>query len=148
MHREAENYSLSTRNEDQQVECIHAYLTRSYWSEGTPIRVVEGAVRNSLCFGIFFRSEQVAFARVITDSSTFAYLCDVYVLEDHRGKELAHWLLEAVDSCPELQGLRRFMLATQNAHELYRRFGFAPPRWPGSLMERFKPEIYIEEKND
>jgi N-acetylglutamate synthase-like GNAT family acetyltransferase len=97
---------------------------------------------NSLCFGLFFRQSQVGLARVITDKATFAYLADVYVLEAHRGQGLCKRLLEAIQGHPDLQGLRRFMLATRDAHGLYRQFGFEPLANPSRMMEIVKPNVY------
>src|SRR5262245_12141742 len=101
-------YTVSTDPVRLGVAAVHAFLSRSYWSPGVPTEVVARAVRGSLCFGLYHRERQVGFARVITDGATFAYLCDVYVLEEHRGRGLGSWLIEAVVSHPALQGLRRF----------------------------------------
>jgi len=115
---------------------IHAFLTQSYWSPGVPLDVVRRAMKGSLCFGVLLDGAQVAFARVITDRATFAYLADVYVLEQHRGKGLSRALLDAVFAHPELQGLRRFMLATRDAHGLYAKYGFGPLQAHGRIMMR------------
>ena len=101
-----------------------------------PPEVVERSVENSLCFGIYRGGEQIGFARVATDRATFAYLADVFVVEEHRRRGLGGWLTEIVTSHPELQGLRRWMLATVDAHELYRRYGFSELGKPGVFMER------------
>jgi len=135
-------FTLSCLASDQQVERIHAYLSRSYWAAGIPIDIVRRSVAHSLCFGIFHDGEQIALARVVTDRATFAYLCDVYVLEEFRGRGLARWLMESVLGHPDLQGLRRFMLATQDAHGLYAKFGFTPPSKPEALMEIRRTEVY------
>ena len=140
------DYSLSCAAEDQQPECIHAYLTRSYWATGISLDLVKRSIAGSLCFGVFFRGEQVAFARVVTDRATFAYLADVYVLEEHRGKKLATWMMQTIVSHPELQRLRRFMLATRDAHGFYAKYGFAQPAKPESLMEIVKPGLYLNSK--
>jgi GNAT superfamily N-acetyltransferase len=103
---------------------------------------VERAVRQSLSFGLFDGAAQVGLARVVTDYATFAYLCDVYVLEGHRGRGLGKWLIECVMAHSQLQGLRRFNLATRDAHELYAQFGFQPLAKPEAFMERHKPDIY------
>ncbi|MFO1475540.1 MAG: GNAT family N-acetyltransferase [Verrucomicrobiota bacterium] len=103
-------------------------------------RCIEGA----LCFGVFHRGEQVAFARVITDRATFAYLADVYVLEEHRGRKLSRWLMESIMGHPELQGLRRFMLATRDAQGLYAKYGFVPAAKPEELMEIVRRGIYLD----
>jgi GNAT superfamily N-acetyltransferase len=104
--------------------------------------VVERAVANSLCFGLLLGAEQVGLARVVTDRATFAYLSDVYVLEEHRGKGLAGRLMEAVVAHPDLQGLRRMLLATRDAHGLYAKYGFKPLPAPERLMLRDDPDVY------
>jgi len=125
------------------VVAIHRYLTRAYWSEGIPQHIVEKALANSLCFGLFQATQQIGLARVVTDRATYAYLCDVYVLEEFRGKGLGVWLMECVTSHPDLQGLRRFSLATRDAHGLYEKFGFAALKKPQSLMEIVHHDIYL-----
>jgi len=129
------------------VTAIHAYLSRSYWSANIPLEIVAKAIANSLCFGVFDDSRQVGFARVVTDKATFAYLCDVYVLEQHRSRGLSKRLMEAVCAHPELQGLRRFSLDTWDAHGLYEKFGFKAPMRPDAHMEIVRPGIYMEGKN-
>lgn len=141
-------YTLSCSNADQQIERIHAYLSRSYWATGIPTELVRRSIENSLCFGIFNNGEQVAFARVVTDRATFAYLCDVFVLEEHRGRGIGKWLIRAVMEHPDLQGLRRFMLATRDAHTLYTQFGFVQTARPESLMEIVKPGLYLEPERE
>lgn len=124
------------------MEVIHGFLSRSYWARGIPKALVERAVRNSLCFGLYEAQRQVGFARVVTDQATFAYLADVFVVESHRGRGLAKVLIAAVVADPRLQGLRRWMLATRDAHSLYARFGFAPLEVPGRFMELHAPDVY------
>ncbi len=127
------------------TEAIHEYLGKhSYWAAGIPRETLERALDNSLCFGMFAEGKQIGFARVVTDRATYAYLADVYVLEAWRGQGLATKLMEAVYRHPELQGLRRFGLATRDAHGLYRKFGFAELRDPSKHMEIFRPGIYQE----
>jgi GNAT superfamily N-acetyltransferase len=138
------DYTISDAPGDQQVDRIHAYLSRSYWAKDIPISSVARSMANSLCVGVFFRGEQVGFARVVTDRTTFAYLCDVYVLDEHRGKGLASWMLKVIADHPELRGLRRFMLATRDAHELYLKHGFTPVKKPESLMEMRAPVVIQE----
>jgi GNAT superfamily N-acetyltransferase len=128
-------YDISTDPSRLQLDAIHAYLTRSYWSPGIPKDVVARGIANSMCFGIYFGDAQVGFARVITDKATFAYLADVYVLEAHRGQGLSKRLVEHILAHAELQGLRRFMLATADAHGLYAQFGFKPMLKPDNMME-------------
>lgn len=135
-------YTISTDVARLDIDAIHAYLTRSYWAEGIPRDLVARSIEGSLCFGLYGGSGQIGFARVITDRATFAYLCDVYVLEEHRGAGLGKWLMEAVVSHPALQGLRRFVLATRDAHGLYAKFGFKPLADPGRYMEIRRPRMY------
>jgi GNAT superfamily N-acetyltransferase len=144
MHHERERdaYLVSTDPERLDVDAVHAYLTRSYWSEGIPKSIVERAIRGSLCFGLYKGQAQVGFARVITDRATFAYLCDVYVLEAERGQGLAKWLMETLIEHPDLSQLRRFVLATRDAHGLYARYGFTPIARPHIFMEIARPGLY------
>jgi GNAT superfamily N-acetyltransferase len=135
-------YDISTDPSRLQLDAIHAYLARSYWSPGIPKAVVARAIANSMCFGIYLGNEQAGFARVITDKSTFAYLADVYVLEAHRGQGLSKRLVEQIQAHPDLQGLRRFMLATADAHGLYAQYAFKPLAKPQSMMEIRDPDPY------
>lgn len=135
-------YIITTDRQTLDLGAIHDFLTRSYWSPGVPIEVVERAVANSLCFGLFHRRDQVGFARVVTDKATFAYLADVYVLDAHRGQGLSKWLLEVILGHEDLQGLRRFMLATRDAHGLYAQFGFKELENPSRLMEILDADVY------
>lgn len=135
-------YTITSDHRRLDLPAIHAFLSRSYWSPGIPLSVVEKAVANSVAFGAFLGEQQVAFARVVTDKATFAYLADVYVIEAHRGRGLARRLLQAIDTHDDLQGLRRFMLATRDAHDLYAEFGFKPLANPSRMMERWNPDVY------
>ena len=121
---------------------IHGYLTKSYWSSGVPRAIVERAIEGSLCFGVFLQGKQVGFARVVTDKATFAYLADVFILEPHRGKGLSKRLMQFIFAHPDLQELRRFMLATKDAHGLYEQFGFAELSNPAHFMELHRPHVY------
>jgi GNAT superfamily N-acetyltransferase len=122
---------------------IHRYLANeSYWAAGVPQSVVERALDHSLCFGIYRGRSQLAFARAVTDRATFAYLADVFVVAEHRGRGLGKWLVEAIGRHPELQGLRRWLLATRNAHALYAQYGFKPLANPARFMERHDLEVY------
>ena len=136
------DYRISTDQQEMDIDAIHAYLTRSYWAEGIPRDLVEKSVRGSLCFGLFHGPEQVGFARAITDRATYAYLGDVYVLEEHQGRGLGKWLMASVMAHPDLQGLRRIQLMTRDAHGLYRRFGFVTATRPESQMEITRPGLY------
>lgn len=135
-------YEISTDPARLDLDAIHAFLTQSYWSPGIPRATVARAIANSLCFGVFHQGQQVGFARMITDKTTFAYLCDVYVLEAHRGHGVSKQLMNHVMKHPDLQGLRRMMLATRDAHGLYAQFGFTPLAAPDRMMEVHKPNVY------
>lgn len=136
-------YLISDDPRRLDVAAIHAYLTRSYWAEGIPLQTVARAVENSLCLGIYATTgEQVGLVRVITDYTTFAYLCDVYVLEPHRGRGLAKAAVGQLGTHPRLQGLRRWQLVTQDAHGLYAQFGFAVVKEPERHMEKRVPPAY------
>lgn len=125
------------------VDAIHAFLTRSYWAEGIPREVVARAVANSLCLGIYAPAgAQIGLVRIITDYATFAYLCDVYVLEAHRGHGLSKAAMDLLLTHPKLQGLRRLQLITNDAHGLYARYGFKVVEHPGRHMERRAPNPY------
>jgi GNAT superfamily N-acetyltransferase len=131
-----DGYRISTDPSELDLGVVHAYLEGSYWAAGVPRDVVERSIENSLCFGLYKDEEQVGFARVVTDYATFAYLADVFVLQEHRRRGIGKWLLEVILAHPDLQGLRRWMLATRDAHELYRKYGFDELQSPGIFMER------------
>jgi GNAT superfamily N-acetyltransferase len=136
-------YTLSTDPARVQVEVVHAFLRESYWAKDIPREIVERSIAGSLVFGIYHdESGQIAFARVISDRATFAYLADVFVLPDHRGAGLSSWMMEAIGAHPELQGLRRWMLVTRDAHGLYRRFGYDQLSAPERVMEKTDPQLY------
>jgi GNAT superfamily N-acetyltransferase len=139
-----EGYEISSDPARLDIDAIHAYLVRSYWSPGIPRDIVERAAKNSLCFGVYERNSgrQVGFTRVVTDYATFAYLCDVYVLEAHRGRGLSKAMMREASAHPALTGARRVMLATRDAHGLYRQFGFTDVIRNTSLMEIVRPDIY------
>lgn len=137
-----DDYLISTDPARLDPAAAHAFLTTAYWSRGISLEIVKKALENSLCFGLYHQDRQVGLARVVTDHATYAYLCDVYVLEAHRGKGLGLWMVECIMSHPELQNLRRFTLATKDAHGIYANFGFAPLAAPERMMERFDPEVY------
>ncbi len=140
----ADAYEVSDEPNRMQLDAIHAYLTRSYWSAGIDRERVARAMAHSMNFGLFHLAQgtetQIGFARVVTDRSSFAYLCDVYVHESHRGKGLAKRLLDHILKHPELQTLRRFLLATRDGHGLYAQIGFTPLAMPERMMELLKPE--------
>ena len=125
------------------LDLVHGFLTESYWSPGIPKEVVQKAIENSICFGAFDGQEnQIGFARAVTDKATFAYLADVFVLEAHRGKGVSKLLLDAYTKHPDLQGIRRHMLATSDAHKLYEKYGFTPIDQPEIFMQKHNPDVY------
>ena len=144
MHSEwkKDRFLVSTDPTKLDVDAVHAFLSHAYWCEGIPWEIVARALQNSLCFGLYDDGKQIGLARVVTDRATFAYLCDVYVLESHRGSGLGKWLISCVMAHPQLQGLRRFNLVTRDAHELYTPFGFKTLAAPERHMEMVKPDIY------
>jgi GNAT superfamily N-acetyltransferase len=138
-----DEFRITTDKTELDIDLIHGFLSeQTYWARGIPREVVERSIANSLCFGGFLGARQVAFARVISDYATFANLVDVFVLPELRGRGYSKALMETVLAHPQLQGLRRFMLATSDAHGLYAQFGFTAPANPQSLMERYVPDIY------
>jgi GNAT superfamily N-acetyltransferase len=131
-----EEFTVSTDPSRLDLHWIHNYLTsEAYWARGIAFPVFRKSVENALCFGVYHQSKQVGFGRVISDYATFAYLADVFVTENYRQKGLGKWLVECVRNYPELQGLRRWMLVTSDAHGLYQRYGFAPLEHPEKMME-------------
>ncbi len=137
------NALVSTDSGRLDINLIHEFLSkRSYWAEGVPREVVERAIENSLCFGLFEDGRQVGFARAITDYATFAYLADVFVVEACRGRGLSKFLMECIVKHPKLQNLRRWMLATKDAHSLYAKFGFMALDAPERFMCRANPDVY------
>ncbi len=138
-HRDG--FTVSTDPARLDLDLIHGYLTRSYWAAGIPREIVERSVRQSLNFGVYEGTRQVGFARVVTDLATFAYLADVFVLEDYRGRGLSKWLMQTLLAHPDLQDVRRWHLVTRDAQGLYARFGFAEPPL-GRHMERVRPKPY------
>lgn len=134
---------ISTDQAMLDVTGIHRFLTEeSYWARERTIEQTKTAIANSICFGLYRGDEQIGFARVVSDRSTFAYIGDVYVLAAFRGQGLSKWLMQAMVDHPELQGLRRWVLATKDAHGLYEQFEFAPLRYPERWMERTAPNAY------
>ncbi len=121
---------------------INQFLTSSYWAKGIPAETVAKSLEHSLCFALLDGDRQVGFARVISDYATIAYLGDVFVLPEYQGIGLGKWLMECAVAHPQLQGLRRWILATQDAHGLYQKFGFTPLKSPDVFMERHDPDVY------
>ncbi|MEO8289167.1 MAG: GNAT family N-acetyltransferase [Chloroflexota bacterium] len=139
-----DGYVISTDPARLDLDVVHGYLAQSYWAENIPRAIVEKSVEHSLCFGVYEEASgvQVGLARVVSDYATFAYLADVFILEDYRGRGLSKWLMECILSHPELQLPRSFLLATRDAHGLYSRFGFAPLDAPEKYMLRRNERVY------
>ncbi|HEX9989821.1 MAG TPA: GNAT family N-acetyltransferase [Chloroflexia bacterium] len=135
-------FSISTDRSRIDLDLVHSFLSNSYWAQNIPREVVRRSVENSLCFGVYEGVAQVGFARVITDRATFAYLADVFILESHRGRGLSKWLVECILAHPDLQGLRRWLLATRDAHGLYSKSGFVPLKGAEKWMEMHNPDAY------
>ena len=137
------SYTITTDRSQLDLPLIHRYLSEdSYWSKGIPFEIVRKSIENSLCFGVFQDENQVGFARVITDFASFAYLADVFILPEYRGHGLSKMLMKTIHEHPELQGLRRWMLATADAHGLYSQFDWKPLAAPERFMERHNPDVY------
>jgi GNAT superfamily N-acetyltransferase len=136
-------YTISTDPDRLDLNAIHDYIVQSYWAKGRPREVMARALRQSLNFGLYHGAAQVGLARIVTDYATYVYLCDVYVLEEHRGQGLGKWLVETVVAYPPLQGARRWMLATRDAHGLYAQYGFAPLAKAESHMELVRPAPWV-----
>ena len=133
---DAGTVTIDTDKRRLDFNVIHGFLSTSYWSPNIARETVRRAIENSLCFGVYLGNQQVGFARVITDGATFAYLADVFVLEDYRGRGLSKRLMDAIVNHPHLQGLRRWMLSTRDAHRLYAQYGFTSLATPEKVMER------------
>src|SRR5579863_1270350 len=141
-HRRGE-FLISTDRGRLDLDMIHGFLTNCYWAKGIPREVVARSIEHSLCFGVYDGSgAQVGFARVVSDFATVAYLGDVFVLESHRGRGLSKWLMECIMRHPALQNLRRWILLTRDAHELYRKLGFTALKSPDRYMELHRPDVY------
>lgn len=136
------DYLISTDPSRLDVALVHNFISNtSYWGQGRTLQVVQRSLDNSLNFGLYNNSNQVGFARVVTDYATFAWIADVFVLPEHRGRGLSKWLMEVMLAHPSLQGFRRWVLATKDAHSLYERFGFIPLHRPERWMERPDPNM-------
>ncbi len=144
MEFKKDNYVISTDPVRLDIKTIHNYLTRSYWSKGIPFEIVKKTIENSFCFGVYDETSQIGFARVISDFVTFGYLADVFILEEHQGKGLGIWLIECILNHPDLQGFRKWLLVTKDAHRLYEKFGFRNLAMPETYMEIAKPGIYSQ----
>jgi GNAT superfamily N-acetyltransferase len=137
-----DEYVISTDPARLDLAWTHDYLTNdAYWAQGISYRVFEKSTENALCFGVYHQERQIGFARVISDYATFAYLADVFISKEYRGRDLGRWLVKCILGYPELQGLRRWMLLTSDAHGLYERYGFIPVRHPEKVMEKVTLEV-------
>jgi GNAT superfamily N-acetyltransferase len=138
-------YSISTDISKLDVNIIHKYLSEeSYWATGVPKNVIEKAILNSVCFGLYCDAEQIGFARLVTDKATFAYLADVFILPAFRGRGLSKWLMRTIQAHPEFQNLRRWILTTKDAHSLYEQCGWTrvPEDYMYRFMMRHNPDVY------
>jgi len=136
-------FVVSTEVARLDLDVIHGFLTNCYWARGIPREVVARSIKHSLCFGVYDGSgAQIGFARVVSDFATVAYLGDVFVLESHRGRGLSKWMMECIMQHPSLQGLRRWILLTRDAHGLYSQFGFTPVKSAERYMELHRPDVY------
>jgi GNAT superfamily N-acetyltransferase len=140
-------YTIATDSSRFDVEMIHQFLTNCYWAEGVPQEIVQRSIENAVCFGVFDGNKQVGFARVITDRATYAYIGDVFILESYRRQGLSKLLMKAIMEHPELQGLRRWSLVTNDAHGLYQQFGFRPLANPKRYMELVNPDVYKRKRH-
>lgn len=137
-----EGFAITTETSFFNVEFIHAFLSKSYWAENISIETVQKSIDNSISFGVFHLGRQIGFARVITDKATFGYLADVFIDEAYRGQGLSKWLMEEIMAHPDLQGLRRMILGTRDAHGLYTRFGFTPLTNTDRWMQIHHTDVY------
>jgi GNAT superfamily N-acetyltransferase len=141
-----EDFIITTDKDKIDVQYVHWFLSGSYWAQGIPVETVRRCIEGAMCFSVVYLNHQVGFARVITDRATFAYLADVFIDENFRGRGLSKWLMEVIMSHPDLQGLRRFMLATRDAHGLYSQFGFTTLTHTDRWMQIHKPDVYKDSK--
>jgi GNAT superfamily N-acetyltransferase len=141
----ADGFTFSSDRTKVDIGYVHRIAsTQLYWAKGIPYDTVKRSVENSLCFGIYTETQQIGFARLVTDYATFGYLADVFVDEQYRGKGLSKTLMEFIFSIDELKGFRRMVLVTRDAHTLYERYGFAQLKTPDTYMELHRPEVYSQ----
>ena len=138
------DYEISTDPARVDAGLVHEFLTNSYWAKGIPLATVRRSIENSIPFGVYYGQQLVGFARIISDLATFAYLADVFILPSHRGRGFSRWLMECIVGHPDLQGLRRWMLGTQDAHGLYAKYGFTAVQSPEIWMEIHRPDVYAK----
>jgi GNAT superfamily N-acetyltransferase len=137
-----DDYLISADNKKLDAEAVHSFLTNSYWAKGRSLEIVKKTLNKSLCFGVYFSEKQIGLARIITDYTTFAHLCDVYILEEYRGKNLGKRLIQTVLEYPALSGIKRWSLCTDDAHGLYKKFNFTSLANPDQWMERIKSDKF------
>jgi len=135
-------YTITTDIKKMDFDVIHEFITNSYWANGIPRKTLTKAINSSLCFAVLNKEQLIGFARVITDKATYAYLADVFILEQHQGKGLSRLLMDEIVKHPDLQGLRRIVLATRDAHGLYEKYGFTALSNPQTFMELWAPDVY------
>jgi len=136
------DFIIDTERSRLDISFIHQYLSRSYWAEGISSEIIKKAIDGSICFGMYHAEKQIGFARIITDAATFAYLADVFIDENYRGRGLSKWLMKVIMEHESVQGLRRFMLATRDAHGLYSQFGFTLLNNADRWMQVHNPDVY------
>ena len=142
-------YTISTAYERLNIQMIHQYLAQeSYWAQGRPLAVLQTAIKNSLCFGMYQGEQQMGFARVVTDYAISAYIADVFILAAHQGHGLGKWLIQTILQTPELQGITRWTLNTRDAHGLYAQFGFGPVTQPELSMELRRVPAWLKSKDE
>ncbi len=142
-----DDFVISTDPARLQLEAICQFLAQSYWANERPRQVIARSLENSLCFGVYQGNKQVGLARVVTDYATYAWLCDVFIHPDYRGRGLGKWLMTSLLAHPELLHVRRWALATRDAHDLYRKYGFEEPKRLYAMMEKntpYPPDAYPE----
>jgi len=137
------DFFITTDSVKINLNTVHQFLSQeSYWAKDVPVEIVKRSIENSLCFSVFYKEQQIGFARVITDKATFAYLADVFIIKEYRGKGLSKWLLQTIHAHPELQGLRRWLLGTKDAHDLYTQFG-----WSSITEEQYRRFMQLHNAN-
>lgn len=143
MEWQKDDYTISTNKEKLNIPYVYQYLSvESYWAQQIPLEVVEKAIANSVCFGVYHKDQQIGFARMVTDDATFGYLADVFIDENYRGQGLSKWLVKIIMDYPPFQKFRRIMLATRDAQGLYKKFGFTHPADLKEIMYVRRPDIY------
>ncbi len=145
---EKEGFIISDDKNLLNVDYVHDYISnKSYWAKNIPIEIVRKSIDGSICFGLYEKEKQIGFARIVSDKATFAYLADVFIDENYRGKGLSKWLIEVIINHHDLQGLRRWMLGTRDAHKLYEKFGFTAIEELNRFMHKHNPDPYSGKEN-